>query len=160
MPRKSRKDAEGCHGNILNLADGLLSDLRDCTAEMVELEAGAQETISRISAEYEARIAPYREAIRDLDKNLVSLMKAERKTLFAGGDVVNLPSGSLIRSEGWRVTIPRDALGKCEELGFSEVVKIAKSLDREAVEKWPDEKLFLIGAERKPATKFSYEVKK
>ncbi len=160
MPKKSREAAEGCHGSVFNLADGLLSDLRDCMVEMAALEAEAQEKIAAITAQYEVRLAPYREAVKDLDKTLVGLMKAEKKTLFAEGDVVNLPHGSLIRSQDWKVTIPRDALGKCEELGFSEVVRIARSLDREAVEKWPDEKLFLIGAERKPATKFSYEVKK
>jgi len=48
----------------------------------------------------------------------------------------------------------------CEEQGFGEVVKIAKSLDREAIEKWPDERLFLIGAERKPKEEYSYDLKK
>ena len=35
-----------------------------------------------------------------------------------------------------------------------------KSLDREAIEKWPDERLFLIGAERKTREEFSYDLKK
>ena len=43
---------------------------------------------------------------------------------------------------------------------FGEVVKIVKSLDREAIEKWPDERLFLIGAERKPKEEFNYDLKK
>jgi hypothetical protein len=35
-----------------------------------------------------------------------------------------------------------------------------ESLDRDAIEKWPDERLFLIGAVRKPAEKFDYEISK
>lgn len=160
MPRISHKAAEGGNGCVLDVADGILADLRNRMVEMAALEAEAQAKIAAITAEYENKITPYREAVKDLDKTLIDLMKAEKKTLFAGGDVVNLPHGSLIRSQEWKVKIPRDAIGKCEELGFTDVVRIAKSLDREAVEKWPEEKLFLIGAERKPATKFSYEVKK
>ena len=128
--------------------------------DIAALETEAQEKIARITAEYEEKLAPHRLLIASADKALTGLMKAEKKALFADGDVVSLPYGSLIRNQDWKVTIPRDALGKCEELGFAEVIKIAKSLDREAVEKWADERLFLVGAERKPATKYSYEVKK
>ncbi len=143
-----------------DLADRLLTEIRTRAAELAGLEAEAQEKIAAIMAEYEEELIPYRILIASADKALTGLMKAEKKTLFADGDVLNLSYGSLIRNQGWKVTIPRDALDKAEQEGFTDVIKIAKSLDRDAVEKWPDEKLFLIGAERKPATKFSYEVKK
>ncbi len=141
-------------------ADGLLAEIRTRGAELAALEAEAQARIAAITAEYEEKLAPQRLLLAGADKALTGLMKAEKKALFADGDVVSLPHGSLIRNQDWKVTIPRDALGKCEELGFAEVIKIAKSLDREAIEKWTDERLFLIGAERKTATKYSYEVKK
>jgi len=140
-------------------ADGLLAEIRTRGAELAALEAEAQARIAAITAEYEEKLAPQRLLLAGADKALTGLMKAEKKALFADGDVVSLPHGSLIRNQDWKVTIPRDALGKCEELGFAEVIKIAKSLDREAIEKWADERLFLIGAERKPATKYSYEVR-
>jgi len=141
------------------LADALLAEIRTRGAELAALEAEAREKIAAITAEYEEKLAPQRLLLASADKALTGLMKAEKKALFADGDVVKLPNGSLVRSKGWKVTIPRDALGACEKLGFAEVIRIAKSLDREAIEKWADERLFLIGAERKPATKYSYEVK-
>jgi len=150
MPRKSPDQ----------LANELLFEIRVRQKAIAEIEAEAQEKIAKITAEYEAMLAPRRILLESADKALIGLMKAEKKALFAKSDVMNLPHGSLVRSQDWKVKIPRDALGKCEELGFSEVVKVAKSLDREAVEKWADEKLFLIGAERKPATKYSYEIRK
>jgi len=140
-------------------ADALLAEIRDRGAELAALEAEARSKIAAVTAEYEERLAPQRLLLAGADKALTGLIKAERKTLFADGDVVMLANGSLVREQGWKVTIPRDALGKCEELGFAEVIRIAKSLDREAIEKWADERLFLIGAERKPATKYSYEVR-
>jgi phage host-nuclease inhibitor protein Gam len=140
-------------------ADSLLADIRVLGELIAALEAEVQAKIAALTAEYEEKLAPRRLLLASADKALTGLMKAEKKTLFAGGDVVKLPNGSLVREQGYRVTIPRDALGQCEKLGFAEVIKIAKSLDREAIEKWADERLFLIGAERKPATKYSYEVK-
>jgi len=140
-------------------ADALLAEIRTRAEEFAALEVDAQAKIAALTAEYEEKLAPQRLLLGGADKALRGLMKAERKTLFADGDVVKLPNGSLVREQGYKVTIPRDALGKCEELGFAEVIKVAKSLDREAIEKWADERLFLIGAERKPATRYSYEVK-
>ena len=145
--------------SLKDQADALLAEIRARGAELAALEAEIQEKISRITAEYEERLAPRRLLLTSADKALTGLMKSEKKALFSDGDVVKLPNGTLTRNRGWKVTIPRDALGKCEKLGFAEVIKIAKSLDREAIEKWADERLFLIGAERKPATKYSYEVK-
>jgi hypothetical protein len=140
-------------------ADALLAEIRTRGAELAALEAEAREKIARMAAEYDEKLAPHRLLLADADKALTGLMKAEKKALFADGDVVSLPHGSLIRNQDWKVTIPRDALGKCEELGFAEVIKIARSLDREAIGKWADERLFLIGAERNPMIKYSYEIR-
>ena len=160
MPRNSLKDnPSGGPEGLLRQADALLAEIRSRACDIAALEAEAQDKIARITAEYEAKLAPQRLLLASADKALTGLMKAEKKALFSDGDVVKLFNGSLVRNRGWKVSIPRDALGKCEELGFAEVIKIAKSLDREAIEKWADERLFLIGAERKPATKYSYEVK-
>ena len=165
MPRNSpdRKDnpplEKGGPGGNSQQADALLAEIRTRAADIAAIEAEAQEKIAGISAEYEEKLTPLRLLLASADKALAGLMKAEKKSIFAGGDVLNLVNGSLIRNQDWKVTIPRDALGKCEEMGFHDVIKIAKSLDREAIEKWADERLFLIGAERKPATKFSYEIK-
>jgi hypothetical protein len=89
-------------------------------------------------------------------------MKTYKHALFDGTDVVALPHGMLVYSRTDKVTIPRDhaaVIALCEDLEFGEAVKIAKSLDREAIEKWPDERLFLIGAERRPKEEFSYDLK-
>ena len=87
-------------------------------------------------------------------------MKKERDLYFAETDVLQLQHGALIHEEGDHVKIPRDALEKCKELKFLDVIKKVESLDREAIEKWTDEKLLLIGAERKPVENFSYDLKK
>ena len=94
------------------------------------------------------------------EKALQSLMKRNKAVLFDGTDVVNLPPGSLIHSKVDKVSIPKTALAECEAQHFDDVIKTVKSLDRDAIEKWPDAKLVLIGAGRKTKEEYSYNLKK
>ncbi|MCE5212966.1 MAG: host-nuclease inhibitor Gam family protein [Deltaproteobacteria bacterium] len=121
---------------------------------------------AKASAEMEAVLLPYKaflDALQNdkaaLEKELTALMKKNKGVLFDGTDVVNLIHGSLIREKGDHVTIPKTALAACEEQGFDDVIKIVKSLDRDAIEKWSDAKLTLIGAERKTKEEFTYSLK-
>lgn len=118
------------------------------------------EELERLKAHYEGMMAPMKATVERDGKALQGLMKANKTVLFDGTDVVRLVNGTLIREAGDKVTIPKTALAKCEELGLTDVIKTVKSLDRDAVEKWPDERLFLIGATRKPGEKFEYELKR
>lgn len=142
-------------------ADALLGAIARTAVNIAQIDEEYRAALAALVEGYEERLAPLRAALNEDDAALKSLMRQEKQNLFGGGaDVIYLAHGALIHSLTLRVTIPRDALAKCEELGFAEVIKIAKSLDRETVEKWPDERLFLIGAERKPKEVFSYELKK
>ena len=143
-------------------ADHLLAEIMAVTAEIGIRELAHNRQIEEITAAYNDNIRHQRDTLKQIESNLMALMKKEKALFFDGTDIVNLIYGSLIHSIVERVKIPRDkdaVIALCEELGFAEVVKIAKSLDRDAVEKWPDEKLFLIGAERKQKEAFSYDLK-
>lgn len=144
---------------IKRAADVSLADIGLCCAQIKALEDDAEEKIQGIQAQYKELLAPLQERLKRDVARLKDTMKSNKAALFDGTDVVNLTNGSLIHGVADKVAIPRDALAKCEELGFGDVIKIVKSLDREAVEKWPDERLVLIGAERKTKEEFSYDLK-
>lgn len=146
-------------GGIQEKADDLLESIGQVQGVIEHLTAEFNAEVERIKTGYETKLQPLREDIVADEKALIALMKKERTTFFDGSDVYQLENGTLIHEVGDKVTIPRTALAKCEELEFTDVIKIAKSLDREAVEKWPDGKLFLIGAERKPVESFKYDLK-
>lgn len=157
---KPRKNQNPAVAGIQDDADRLLAEIASHKAVIDGISAKAVEELNRVHAYYAAQEAAHKDLITLCDKALQQLMKKNKGILFDSADTVNLPHGSLVRSLADKVSIPRDALAKCEDLGFNEVVKIAKSLDREAIEKWPDERLFLIGAERKPKEEYSYDLKK
>ena len=161
MKQRSKGEApvdETSKARLLEEANHRMDVIRTAQANIDTLMAEFQNAIAAVSAEYDAKIEPYRTRRATNHGDLLSLMKKGKAYLFDGTDVVRLANGSLIHSVADKVSIPRDALARCEALGFDEAVKIAKSLDREAIEKWTDERLVLIGAERKQKEEFSYDL--
>ena len=157
--RNPRKNQNPSVAGIQDEADRLLAEIASHKAVIDGISAKAVEELNRVHAYYAAQEAAHKEVISLCDQALRQLMKRHKGILFDGADCVNLTYGSLIRSVAHQVKIPRGALAKCEARGFSEAVKIAKSLDRAVVEGWPDERLFLIGAERKLVEEFKYDLK-
>lgn len=147
-------------GDIQNAADGYLNEIALRSAEIEALIAEAQTAMEALEKAYSEKVKPLTILLKSAEVELMQTMRFNKAVLFDGTDVVNLPHGRLIHERGDKVKIPRTALGSCEAQGFTDVIKIVKSLDRESIEKWPDERLFLIGAERKPSETFNYEVKK
>jgi len=143
---------------IKRASDVALADIADCCKRIDTLKAEAEASVQVIQANYGAMLTPLQSQLARNVSWLKDTMKSNKAVLFDGADIVRLANGSLIHSVADKVSIPRDALARCEELGFAEVIKIAKSLDRDAVEKWPDERLILIGAERKQKEEFSYDL--
>jgi iron-sulfur cluster repair protein YtfE (RIC family) len=123
------------------------------------LTAMHNEKLEQIARDHEECCRDLFEALNVAEKALMSLMKKNKSILFDGTDVVNLPPGSLIRNKVDKVSIPKTALAACKSQGFQEVIKVVESLDRDAIEQWPDAQLVLIGAERKPKEEFSYDLK-
>ena len=140
-------------------ADELLSYMRDVTEGIADLEARANAEMAEVTARYGAWLNPLRDELAARGKELIALMKKNKGVLFAGTDVIDLTNGSLIRETGEKVSIPKTALETCEKLKFNDVIKIVKSLDRPAIEKWPDAKLVLIGAQRKAVEEYKYNIK-
>jgi len=95
----------------------------------------------------------------EIEKEMLRLAKEKKSVIFCDADVFETEHGRLVRELSEKISIPRDALAKCEEYCFNDAIRITKSLDRAVLEKWPDEKLFLVGAKRQKVEKIDYELK-
>jgi len=148
-------------GRVKTDADDILTYMRDVIDGIADLEARANAEMAEVAARYGAWLNPLRDELAAREKEITALMKKNKELLFCGViDVVNLPHGALIRNKEDKVSIPKTALKACKENKFNDVIKVVESLDRDKIEKWPDAKLTLIGAERKPKEEFKYTVKK
>jgi len=140
-------------------ADQLLDAIGKATARLKTAEAEAEKELEIVRAHYARGIDPLRDRLKELDKELITLMKSRCVPLFDGKDTVKLLHGILLYAREMRVSIPKDALMKILAQGWNEAIKIVKSIDRAVVEKWPDERLVVIGAKRKEKKTYSYELK-
>lgn len=144
---------------LFEQADELLMHIKEESEQKAALEQEAEGEIQLIAERYQEKLGPIKERLELLKKEIVSLMKKHRAVFFDGRDKVSLAHGSLKYSQEEKVTLPRDALEKIEEQGWIEAIKIKKSVDQAVVKGWPDERLFLIGAMRKPKELFGYDIK-
>jgi len=140
-------------------ADQLLTDIGQVVVRLKKVEADAEAEIETVRAHYAKSIDPLRERVGELDKELITLMKSRCVPLFDGKDTLKLLHGILLYNKEDKVSIPRDALEKIKGQGWKEAILIAESINRAVVEKWPDERLVVIGAKRKEKKTYSYEVK-
>lgn len=148
------------HNDLFDQADDLLAEIRGLTLELTGLQDRHNREAAALAAKYECDMRLLRANLEESEKTLLAMMKNARQEFFSDTDIVTLQNGALLRKIEDKVKIPRDALGKCEELGFAEAIKIVKTLNRGVIDQWPDERLFLIGCERKKVEQFSYDLKK
>ncbi|MFH2012582.1 MAG: host-nuclease inhibitor Gam family protein [Pseudomonadota bacterium] len=140
-------------------ADIMLRNIKYTVDRIGALEKQAEAEMAVIRERYEPELGLLKEQLVELDKKIIFLMKENKGLLFDGRDKIALANGILLYAKERKVTLPRDVIAKIEEYGFVEAVKIAKSVDRAMVEKWPEERLFLIGGKKKLVEKFGYDTK-
>ena len=142
---------------VLAAAEETLQRIRNIKANIDALKKSAEIDMQEIKKRYRQELAPFLENFASAEKKLLNLMKKEKGEIFKDEERVALVNGILIYGREFKVSIPRNALERIEAKGWSEAIKIAKSIDREMVEGWPDERLFAIGATKKLMEIFSYE---
>ena len=140
-------------------ANDILSQISVLVGQAEALKAQSEEELKAIRDEYGARTESLKEALKVHEKDLVKLMKKNKGDLFSDADKVKLESGILLYGKEDKVSIPRDALGIIEELGWKDGLNVVTTINRPVIEKWPEERLAAIGAERKPKETYSYELK-
>ena len=144
---------------ILAQADGYLASVARTEKELKALEEAAEAEIQAVHKRYGWRINQLKDIQKANEKTLVDLIRKNKKTVFDDTDQVDLVNGILLYGKEDKVSVPRDALEKIKAQGWDEAIKKTESVDRAVVEKWPIERLAVIGADRKPKETFSYEIK-
>lgn len=142
---------------LLRLANISLHEIKWLKEKIAETQGWAEADIKTIRERFGQALGPLEDKLFEHEKNLLAIMKTNKTVLFEERDKIDLENGSLLYSRGSKVKIPRNALELIETQGWAEAIKVAKSVDRDLVDTWPDEKLAVIGAERKSVEEFDYE---
>jgi len=147
---------------LLSTADKLL--IRIAETEVI-IKADVKKMAEEIKT-IEDRHATWNEGmaslLKDLEKQLVSLMKTNSAVVFDGDERVDLKHGSLLFTIEERVKKLKDTQTMLENLkrcGFRDVIKVVENIDWDKMESWPVEKLALVGTKRTRKEIYSWETK-
>jgi hypothetical protein len=140
-------------------ANKLLLQISAFKEQLAGLEARAEAELKAVRERYEKPVKSFGTIIGALEEELIKLMKKHAGTLFDGTDQVDLENGTLLHGQEEKVKIPRNAAELIELLGWEDGLKRSVGINRETIEKWPDERLVQIRAERKTVEVFDYELK-
>jgi phage host-nuclease inhibitor protein Gam len=136
-------------------------ELAAAVREHETLAAAANQALAALNREWGVRLAPLRDQVAHLEVRLRELERQQRQSFFGTLESakVDLPHGSLLY-ELTRPVIRARAVTpeKLEELGCPEAVRIAKSVDWDLLNAWPDERLWAVGTDRRKKEVFSYEL--
>jgi phage host-nuclease inhibitor protein Gam len=145
-------------GNILDN----ISDLKKSLAA-IEKQMGLD--IEKIKAQYEDRIVRLKTDIWTSEKDLLKACKKYHQDIFGGlnidqGATVAFASGTVFAAMITRVKRARSVMGRIEETGKDELLKIIKKVDWDEVEKLSDADLAELGTERIKEVNYDYELKR
>lgn len=140
-------------------ADALLRSIGDLTRTLEGHRARHEAALAAVDAEYAPQIQTLEKRIGAAAKDLAGLMKEETAAVFGGADIVRLANGLLTHTTEEKVSIPRDALEKIKAQGWVDAIRVVESVNRAVVERWPTERLTVIGARKRLAHGFGYEIK-
>jgi hypothetical protein len=144
---------------LLKQADELLVSIAETEGIINADIARMTKEIKEIEDRHAAWNAGMTSLLKDMEKQIKSLMKKNSGTLFEGEDRVDLKHGSLLFSIEERVKKAQGVLEKLKMNGFKDGIKVVESVDWDELEKWPDDKLALVGTKKKKTENYTWETK-
>ena len=145
---------------LFGQADALLLELGRTSADLAAANRYLEQEVAALRERWQAKITPLEETKNRLEHEVRVLAKINRDRFFSGdSDRLELPHGALLYEVQRRVKRARGVLERLEAEGFMEAVKVAKSVDWDALETWPEEWLIFVGTERIKKEVYAYEVK-
>lgn len=148
-------------------ADLMLAALAVTGGRAAALKLAIEEELAHVKEKYGPELQKIKEQLGQQKKLLESHMKRHRRALFGTAakteereDYCDLPHGRLLRSLKRQVVKARGVLEELERLGLDEGLRRTVEVDWEALAAWPDEKLLLVGAERRMRETLTWELTK
>lgn len=158
---KKKIEVRGQGSEVRVKADEILGAIQVYSEGLADWQAKLEAELNIIRHKYAGDLAALEELKLAVEKELKKFALKNRVDLFGlDGDKVTLSHGTILYSKANKVTIPKDAVEKIEELGWDEGILIVKNIDRPVIEGWNDEKLAAIGASKKPKESITWEITK
>lgn len=149
----------------LQRAEGALAEMAAIDGKLAKAEIDMNKAIEAARARAGDVGTPLLNRRKELEAALKSYAKRQKSVLFTSRQSLDLGFGSLGYRNGRKLVqidgVTQDfTLQKLKDLGFSEAINITESVAREKMEKWPEERLELVGVRWKESISYFVEVNK
>lgn len=147
----------------LEQAEGALAEIAEIDRSVAAHEAQLNETVDQAKAEAKARCEPLLARRKTLADALATYATLHREALFARRKSLALSFGTIgFRRVTKLLTLPKITLGRVlerlHECGFQAAIRTKESVDKTAMQDWPDERLATVGMRRLSEDEFYIEV--
>ncbi len=145
--------------DVLQNVDKKLAEIAKLKEEYNKINQAAQKELEQVKSKYQDSLGSLEEQIKAADESIRQYLKKHKVEIFGDfSDMAEVEHGSVFYRSKLVVHRARGVLKKLEEMDLKEAIKITKSVKWDIVEKWPDEKLEMIGTKRKKREDFEYEI--
>lgn len=157
--------AKGLIIDDLQRAEGALAEMAAIDGKLAKAEIDLNKAIEAAKARAVEVGVPLLKQRKELENALKNFAKRQKSTLFVNKKSRGLGFGTIGYKDGKKLVQMNGVsqeftLKKLKELGFTEAIAITESVAKEKMEKWPAERLGLVGMCWKESTSYYVEVDK
>jgi phage host-nuclease inhibitor protein Gam len=148
----------------LNEADAALTELASLKRELQAIKDDMNARIDAIKTEAKEKVEPIDARIKEIERAMATFGTVKKEDIFKRRRSIPLVFGKIGFHKSVELKpMPKmtweKILEKAKELGFTDIIRKKESIDRDALKKWPDERLAQIGVCRSKKDDFFYETK-
>ncbi len=139
--------------------DDALGRIRENTITIRRAESAMNNQITMVKDAFSEKVEPLRTEIAELEQEIELFTKAhigeftDRKTKEMTYGKVGFRKVSEIVTRNVKAIIEA-----CKQHGMTDCIKVSEKLDKEALEKYTDSAIETVGAHRKEAEKYFYDI--
>lgn len=135
-------------------AEGILAEIAAIDRKLTNVQVTMNEEIDAAKKKAADAKVPLEARRKELGAALKTWATMNKSVLFAKRKSLDLAFGSLGFQASSRIqqmnnVSEEETIGKIKQFGFNEGIRIAEVLDKEAMEKWTDDRLALVGLVRR-----------
>ena len=128
-----------------------------------DIESRLNDDIAALKAQAAEDAAQHNTRMAALENGLTAFSEAHKTDIFKDKRSLTLDYGTLGYRKSTELGTGKGAtwktvLGKLKELAFKEAIRIKEEPDKEVIGQWPEERLALIGCERREKDAFWFEL--
>ena len=128
-----------------------------------DIESRLNDDIASLKAQAAEEAAQHTTRMSALENGLDAFSEAHKTDIFKDRRSVTLDYGTLGYRKSTELATVKGAtwktvLGKLKELAFKEAIRTKEEPDKDIISQWPEERLALVGCERKEKDTFWFEL--